>query len=89
MAVTDGIALAPLIRDRAGIVVPSGDVTAMADALEAILMNPGLATHCGAVGRALVDERFLLAEHVNRTVALYQDISNKLGIFAADDRIAG
>ena len=41
VAVTDRVALAPLVRDRAGKVVPFGDVAAMAGALELILTEPG------------------------------------------------
>jgi glycosyltransferase involved in cell wall biosynthesis len=75
VAVTDRIALAPLVRDRAGIVVPSGDVPAMAGALEAILTEPGLARAYGVAGRELVEDGFLLADHVTRTAELYRAVS--------------
>jgi glycosyltransferase involved in cell wall biosynthesis len=71
VAVTDRIALASLVRGQAGKVVPFGDVKGMADALEIILTNDKLAHDYGTNGRALVDGQFLLADHVDRTVALY------------------
>jgi len=79
VAVTDRIALAPLVRDRAGVVVPSADVSAMAAALEAIVTDPGRAREYGAAGRDLVEDRFLLDDHVTRTMALYRAVSTKSG----------
>ncbi len=79
VAVTDRIALAPLVRDRAGVVVPSGDVSAMAGALEAILADPGRAREYGMAGRELVEDRFLLADHVTATMTLYRAASTKSG----------
>lgn len=75
VAVTDRIALAPLVRDRAGRVVPFGNVTAMADALELLLTNRVLAHDYGMAGRALVEDRFLLSDHVERTITLYRAVS--------------
>jgi glycosyltransferase involved in cell wall biosynthesis len=72
VAVTDRIALAPLVTGRAGMVAPHGDVPAMASALAAILTHRGLARRYGTAGRALVEDRFLLADHVSRTVQLYR-----------------
>lgn len=74
VAVTDRIALASLVRDRAGKVAPFGDVTAMAEALEIILTDNVLARQYGNTGRALVDDHFLLADHVDRTIVLYHSI---------------
>jgi glycosyltransferase involved in cell wall biosynthesis len=69
--VTPGVGLAPLVSDRAGMVAPFGDATAVAEALEVILTNAELARDYGASGRALVEDRFLLADHVDRTMAFY------------------
>jgi len=74
VAVTDRVALAPLVRGRAGAVVPFGDVPGMAGALETILTDGRLARQYGAAGRALVEDRFLLADHVRRTIALYSTV---------------
>lgn len=69
--VTRGIGLAPLVRDRAGLVAPFGDATAVAEALERIVTDPQLAREYGAAGRALVEERFLVADNVERTIDFY------------------
>lgn len=74
VAVTDGIALAPLVRDRAGMIAPYGDVPAMASALETMLANAALARGYGRAGRALVDDGFLLDDHVSRTLELYRTV---------------
>ena len=83
VAVTDRVALAPLVHGRAGIVVPSADVPAMAGALEVILTEPGRAREYGTAGRELVEDRFLLADHVTRTMALYRAVSTTDGRTAA------
>jgi glycosyltransferase involved in cell wall biosynthesis len=72
--VTSGVGLAPLVRERAGMVAPFGDATAVAEALEAILTNPQLAREYGASGRALVEERFLLENNADRTMAFYKAV---------------
>ena len=71
VAVTDRVALAPLVRGRGGQVTPYGDAAAMADALEMILTRQELARGYGRAGRALVEDHFLLSQHVNRTLAFY------------------
>jgi glycosyltransferase involved in cell wall biosynthesis len=75
VAVTDRVALAPLVLDGAGRVVPFGDVAAMAAALEGLLTDASLAHRYGMAGRALVESRFLLTDHVGRTLALYKGIT--------------
>ncbi|MGP8001731.1 MAG: glycosyltransferase family 4 protein [Streptosporangiaceae bacterium] len=72
VAVTDRVALAPLVQGRAGRVVRFGDVPGMASALEMVLTSDSLARRYGAGGRALVEGRFLLTDHVRRTMALYR-----------------
>ena len=71
VAVTDGIALAPLVRGRAGLVAPYGDVPAMASALETMLADAALARGYGRAGRALIDDGFLLDDHVSHTLKFY------------------
>ena len=75
--VTDGVGLAPLVGNGAGMVAPFGDATAVAKALQAIIKDPHLAQQYGASGRALVEERFLLADHVDRTMAFYRAVGVK------------
>lgn len=72
--VTYGVGTAPLVGNGAGMVAPFGDATAAAKALQAIITDPQLAHDYGASGRALVEERFLLADHVERTLAFYRAV---------------
>jgi len=72
VAVTNRIALAPLVEGRAGVVAPHGDVPTMVSALQSLLTQDVLARRYGTAGRALVEDRFLLADHVSRTVELYR-----------------
>jgi glycosyltransferase involved in cell wall biosynthesis len=75
--VTYGVGLAPLVGNGAGLVAPFGDTAAVAKALQAIITDPQLAHDYGACGRALVEERFLLADHVDRTLAFYRAVGVK------------
>lgn len=77
VAVTDRVGLAPLVRDRAGKVVAYGDVTAMTEGLEVLLTDTRLARDYGTAGRALVEERFLLADHVDRVLAVYHAVGRR------------
>jgi glycosyltransferase involved in cell wall biosynthesis len=77
VAVTDRVALAPLVRGRAGKVVAFGDVAAMADALEMMLADAGLAHDYGIAGRALVEQRFLAADHLDRVLAVYDAVGRR------------
>jgi glycosyltransferase involved in cell wall biosynthesis len=71
VAVTEGIALAPLVRGRAGIVVPYGDVPAMAGAMETILADAALGRAYGRAGRELIDDGFLLSDYLSHTLVFY------------------
>lgn len=73
--VTERVALAPLVADGRGVVVPYGDVTATAAVLEALLADPGRAASMGAAGRTLVAEQFLLPALVARTIDLYAEVA--------------
>lgn len=74
---TDRVALAPLVADGRGLVVPYGDVDAAATALAALLADPDRAMEFGAAGRSIVAERFLLSLLVERTLSLYREIADE------------
>ena len=61
-----------ICRDgETGLLVPPGDVPALADAIENLLADAGLRAMLGAAGRALVESHFA-AERINaQTLALY------------------
>jgi phosphatidylinositol alpha-mannosyltransferase len=77
VVVTDRVALAPLVRTGAGEVVTFGDAAAMADALGGLIADPTRSRACGAAGRALVEAGFLLDDHVERTIAMYDEVSSR------------
>ena len=77
VVVTDRVALAPLVRTGAGEVVRFGDPVAMAGALEGLLADPSRSRACGGAGRALVEAGFLLDDHVERTIAMYDEVSSR------------
>ena len=55
-----------------GLLVPPGDVTALADRLVAVLRDPSRAAALGAAGRRTVCERFSLERMVEGTLAVYR-----------------
>ena len=77
VVVTNRVALAPLVRTGAGEVVAFGDVAALADSLAFVLTHPEQAHEYGVAGRALVEDRFLLDDHVERTLAMYQKVASR------------
>ncbi len=64
-AVTDGVT---------GLLVPPGDIPAMAEATCHILRHPGLATALGQAARRRIDERYSVDRMVEATQQLYVDL---------------
>ena len=50
------------------------DATALADALEKLILNPKLRERMGLQGRAIAEEKFGLETVAAQTLALYQRI---------------
>lgn len=76
VAVTDGVALAPVVRSVGGHVVASGDAQAAARALEALLADPAAAAAQGRAGRRIVQERYLVGHVVERAEQLYGELAH-------------
>jgi glycosyltransferase involved in cell wall biosynthesis len=72
--VSDGVALAPLVDRRGGLVVGFGDAMAAATAIETMLGDPALAHGYGTAGRALAETRFTLDGHADRMLHLYAEV---------------
>jgi glycosyltransferase involved in cell wall biosynthesis len=69
--------LADAVADgETGLLVPSGDARALADALARVLGDAGLRRRMGEAGRRRVRERFSLAGMVERTAAVYDELVN-------------
>jgi glycosyltransferase involved in cell wall biosynthesis len=58
--------------ERTGIVVPSGDAQAFADALDRVLGDSGLAARLGAAARLEAAERFSIEAMTERTLEVYE-----------------
>jgi glycosyltransferase involved in cell wall biosynthesis len=75
------------IPDRTGLLVPPGDPSALAAAIEKLAASPGLCERFGVNGRALAVERFS-ADAIGRPIVdLYRRMSE--GAAPADDATAG
>jgi glycosyltransferase involved in cell wall biosynthesis len=72
---TDRIALAPLVENGAGHVVPYEDVDGAATALAQLLDEPMRAKQLGMHGRALVRDSFLLDRVVEETIEVYAELA--------------
>lgn len=59
-----------------GTLVPAGDVGALADGVAALLADPARAAAFGAAGRARVEREFGAATHLERLLAIYQDVAS-------------
>ena len=74
VAVTDRVALAPLVRRGAGCVVDYGAVEEAAAKLAWMLRQPELLAGYGRQGMRLIEEQFLLEDITRRTEALYGEL---------------
>lgn len=63
-------------QQRAGSIVPPGDVDALATALIKILEDPDRAHRMGACARGLVERRYALDATADRLVALYRRLAS-------------
>jgi len=63
-----------IAHGQTGTLVPPGDASALAKALEPLLADPALRAAMGAAGRARVLERFTAERMARRTVALYESL---------------
>jgi glycosyltransferase involved in cell wall biosynthesis len=74
VVVTDGVALAPLLEEAGGAVVPYGEAGAAAAGLRAMLADRNRAAASGRAGRRLVEERFALDALLDRIEPLYRTL---------------
>ena len=74
-----------ILADGGGILVPPDDVEALADAMVALVSDPGRCRALGEEGRRLVAERFGLDRMVSETEALYAELLLRKGVGLATE----
>jgi glycosyltransferase involved in cell wall biosynthesis len=62
---------------RTGLLVPPGDVDALASALQALAADPGRRAAYGAAGRRVAEERFDAEQSFDRYRALFEDLAER------------
>ena len=62
---------------RNGLLVPPGDATALADALEVLIKDPGLRRRFGAEGRVIVEQEYSSDIVGRKTAALYDRLTGR------------
>jgi glycosyltransferase involved in cell wall biosynthesis len=63
-----------VVHGETGLLVPPTDPGAMADAIQTLLADPGLARRMGAAGEARVRREFSIESMVTRVSALYDEV---------------
>lgn len=66
--------LPEIVNDKSGLLVPPGDVEALATALVRMLSAPRLAESLGAAGRAIALERFTEERFVDANLSVYRSL---------------
>jgi glycosyltransferase involved in cell wall biosynthesis len=69
--------VASLLGDGAGVVVPPGDVAALADALRGLLADPDRRAAMGARALAVARERYGIERMRDATLAVFADLAGR------------
>ncbi len=64
-----------VLDGQTGLLIPSGNPAALAEAMDRLLSDPGLALRLGTNGRTLVEQHFDVRAQIEQTVALYRDLT--------------
>ena len=64
----------PVVDGECGLVVPAGDVAALAKAMEWLYDHPGERTRLGAAARDRIGRHFRSEDTVAKTLALYDEL---------------
>jgi len=70
-----------VVDGETGLLVPPGDVTALAEAIERLLRDAGLRRKMGEAGRKRVEGHFTIEQTVAQTVALYETLLRQKGLW--------
>ena len=69
-----------ILEDEAGLLVPTEDPEAMAEALRALLSDPLLRERVGRRGKARVEERYSLGTMVSAYERLFEEVVSAGGV---------
>jgi glycosyltransferase involved in cell wall biosynthesis len=64
-----------VLNDQTGLLIPPGNPAALAEAMDRVLSDRSLALRLGTSGRTFVERHFDVRTQVERTVALYRDLT--------------
>jgi glycosyltransferase involved in cell wall biosynthesis len=74
VAARGGGASEVVVHDVTGILVPAGNATAMANALQRLFGDRDTRTEMGAAGRRRVEELFTIRRHVDQVLAVHREV---------------
>ena len=74
-----------VLEGTTGFLVPRGDVELLRARLALVLRDPSLRTRLGRAGRAHYERRFTLAHMLEKTLAIYGDLTS--GTVGAPQRL--
>jgi len=77
VATAVGGASEAIVENETGFLVAANDDQAMANRLIELLENPGKAKAMGLKGRKIVEEKFSVAAQIEKTLTLYEMLSNR------------
>ena len=66
-----------VVADKTGFLVPPGDISTLADALEKLLRSRDLRQQLGAAGRARIEEHFQIETTIEPLIALFESVHRK------------
>ena len=79
VAARAGAADKVVVEGETGFLVPTGDVNAMADALEKLMRDPARAADMGRKARERVLAQFSVEAEAAKIAAVYRDVLNAAG----------
>jgi glycosyltransferase involved in cell wall biosynthesis len=72
-----------VVDGETGLLIPTGDAGALAQAMHRLLVDPGLALRLGTNGRRFVERHFDLRGQIESTMALYRHLTSDTRMRAA------
>ena len=77
-----------VLNGQTGLLVPPCDSVALAEAMHRVLSDPALALRLGTNGRLFVEQHFDVRVQIERTMALYRDVTSKAATPSAEAAVS-